>query len=282
MILFIAFSIALYSLSSIGYLLYLRINRDIIQKAAFLSVIIGFLSHLIYFILRWSKAGFFPVSSLYESLILFSLVASGMFIYIETRYKLKIVGTFIMPLVLLMVSIPVLIPILLPYYNTHVFSSTITPLLPILQSPWLLIHTLFCFFSYSAFVQSFGLGFMYLLQERQLKAKTANQLYFRLPPLNILDIIGYNMMRFGFVFLTLGLISGSIWAKDTWGAYWNWDPKEVWTLITWLIYASILHARFISGFRGKKAAYLAILGFVSLLFTFIGVSYLLKGYHSYI
>ncbi|MBU1627018.1 c-type cytochrome biogenesis protein CcsB, partial [bacterium] len=152
---------------------------------------------------------------------------------------------------------------------------------PALKSPWLFIHTMLCFISYAGFIQTFGLGVMYLLQERQLKRKNPSQIYHRLPSLQVLDHVGYNMLRLGFIFLTLGIVSGSVWAKDAWGAYWNWDPKEVWTLITWLIYATVLHARAISGWRGKKAAYLSIAGFISLIFTFLGVNILLGGLHAY-
>ena len=181
----------------------------------------------------------------------------------------EIVGTFIMPLVFA------------SSLSALAFPSELSTLDPALKSSWLLIHTMFCFISYAGFLQTFGLGVMYILQERQLKRKNPNRIYYRLPSLQILDKVGYNMLRFGFVFLTLGIVTGFFWAKDAWEPHWSKDPKVVWSIITWLIYAAVLHARAISGWRGRKAAYISILGFVSLLFTFFGVRFLLGGLHDF-
>jgi cytochrome c-type biogenesis protein CcsB len=96
-----------------------------------------------------------------------------------------------------------------------------------------------------------------------------------------LDAIAYKTIGFGFLFLTLGIISGAVWANSAWGTYWSWDPKETWSLITWFIYAIYLHIRFRKGWRGKKAAWVSVIGFVAMLFTYFGVNYLLSGLHSY-
>jgi cytochrome c-type biogenesis protein CcsB len=126
---------------------------------------------------------------------------------------------------------------------------------------------------------AFGIGIMYLLQEHYVKSKHLGGLFQRLPSLQILDEINYRLITIGFPLLTLAIISGALWAESAWGSYWRWDPKEVWSLITWFIYALVLHVRLIRGWRGKRAAILAILGFLVVLFTFFGVNFILKSKH---
>jgi cytochrome c-type biogenesis protein CcsB len=89
------------------------------------------------------------------------------------------------------------------------------------------------------------------------------------------------MILFGFLWLSIGIITGSVWANSAWGTYWSWDPKETWSLITWLVYASVLHARTMQGWRGKRVAWMSMLGFGCVIFTYFGVNFLLKGLHSY-
>ena len=122
---------------------------------------------------------------------------------------------------------------------------------------------------------------MYLIQERQLKAKKIGAITQRLPSLNVLDDLSYQSLTYGFPLLTLGIITGAIWAEYAWGRYWNWDPKETWSLITWLLYAALLHQRLTVGWRGRKAAIMAIVGFLAVLFTFLGVNLILPGLHTY-
>jgi cytochrome c-type biogenesis protein CcsB len=123
---------------------------------------------------------------------------------------------------------------------------------------------------------------MYLIQERFLKKKRLGSLYQKLPSLDVLDEINYRCLSFGFPLLTVAIITGAIWAETAWGTYWSWDPKETWSLITWFIYAALLHGRLTTGWRGRRAAVLAIVGFFVLLFTFLGVNLLpSESQHSY-
>ncbi len=122
---------------------------------------------------------------------------------------------------------------------------------------------------------------MYLVQEHQLKSKRIGAITQRLPSLQVLDDLNYQSLTYGFPLLTLGIITGAIWAEYAWGRYWNWDPKETWSLITWLLYAALLHQRLTVGWRGRKAAIMAIAGFFAVLFTFLGVNLLLPGLHTY-
>jgi cytochrome c-type biogenesis protein CcsB len=151
----------------------------------------------------------------------------------------------------------------------------------VLQSYWLGIHTVLAFIGDAAFAMAFGIGLMYLVQEHYVKSKHLGGLFKRLPSLQTLDEINYRLITIGFPFLSLAIITGALWAESAWGSYWRWDPKEVWSLITWFIYALVLHVRLTVGWRGKRAAILSIIGFSAVLFTFFGVNFLLKGLHSF-
>jgi cytochrome c-type biogenesis protein CcsB len=137
------------------------------------------------------------------------------------------------------------------------------------------------FLGYAAFAVSFGASIMYLIQSHFLKKRRLGAMFQKLPPLDMLDEISYRCLTFGFPLLTFAIISGAIWAESAWGTYWSWDPKETWSLITWFVYAALLHGRLTTGWRGRKAALLSICGFLIMLFTFLGVNLLLPGLHSY-
>ena len=151
--------------------------------------------------------------------------------------------------------------------------------MPALKSNWLIAHVITCFFGYAAFGIAFGLSLMYLIKRRE--SGTGRNMFVRLiPGTPVLDELTYQMILIGFLLLTLGIITGSVWAHSAWGSYWSWDPKETWSLITWLVYAALLHSRLIRGWRGKRIAVLSIVGFCCILFTYFGVNYL-AGLHSY-
>jgi cytochrome c-type biogenesis protein CcsB len=157
----------------------------------------------------------------------------------------------------------------------------IVPLAPVLKSFWHPFHVIFAFLGNASFSLAFCCGIMYLIQEHQLKTKKVGAITQRLPSLKILDDLNYQSLTFGFPLLTLGIITGAIWAEYAWGRYWGWDPKETWSLITWFLYAALLHQRLTVGWRGRKAAIMAIVGFLAVLFTFLGVNLILPGLHTY-
>ena len=137
------------------------------------------------------------------------------------------------------------------------------------------------FVSYATFSIAFVAAVIYLIQRHFLKKKKLGALFQKLPSLDTLDDINYRCLTIGFPLLTVAIITGAIWAEKAWGTYWSWDPKETWSLITWFIYAALLHSRITTGWRGKRAALLSIAGFLIMLFTFIGVNMWLPGLHSY-
>ena len=232
-------------------------------------VMLGFALHTANIIARYVLSGHIPTASLHEASSFFSWCIVMLFFYLEYRYKLGLLGSFIMPVVFILMLSSSMLP------------RKIEPLSPVLQSYWLGIHTVLAFIGDAAFAMAFGIGLMYLIQEHYVKSKHLGGLFKRLPSLQILDEINYRLITIGFPFLTLAIITGALWAESAWGSYWRWDPKEVWSLITWFIYALVLHVRLTVGWRGKRAAILSIIGFCVVLFTFFGVNLLLKGLHSF-
>jgi cytochrome c-type biogenesis protein CcsB len=158
-------------------------------------------------------------------------------------------------------------------------NSKIHLLLPALKSNWLIALVVTCFIGYAAFAVSFGISILYTARESKQNVDDGARSL--LPDLRRLDELNYQMVLFGFLWLSLGIITDSVWADLAWGAYWSWDPKETWSLITWLIYAALLHARAMKGWRGGRVAWLSVIGFGCVLFTYFGVNFLLGGLHSY-
>lgn len=229
----------------------------------------GFLIHTLSIAYRYFAAGHLPVTSMHEASSFFAWCIVLIFFILNYKYKIGIMGSFIMPIVFILML------------SSSVLPREIRPLSPVLQSYWLGIHTFLAFLGNAAFAVACGVGIMYLLQEHYLKSKRLHGLFQRLPSLQVLDEINYKLITLGFPLLTLAIITGALWAQNAWGSYWRWDPKEVWSLITWFIYALVLHARFTAGWRGKRAAVLSIIGFLTILFTFFGVNLLLKSLHTF-
>ena len=158
----------------------------------------------------------------------------------------------------------------------------IKPLSPELRSYWLSIHTILAFLGNAAFAMASGIGVMYLIQERYVKSKHPSGLFQRLPSLQILDEINYRLITIGFPLLTLAIITGALWAQSAWGSYLRGDFRVVWAIITWLIYAVVLHTRLLAGWRGKRAAILSIIGFITILIAFFGIKLIKKGLHVFL
>lgn len=229
----------------------------------------GYICHTIAFITRMVQAAHLPITNLHESLSFLAWLIILIYLILEYKYRIISLGVFILPLAFIFVLYASFLP------------KEIEPLIPALRSFWLGIHTVASFAGYATFAFAFCAGIMYLIQESQLKSKRLGPFYYRLPPLEVLDDLSHRSLSFGFSLLTIGIITGSLWADAAWGSYWSWDPKETWALVTWFIYAAVVHTRFTVGWRGRRAAFLAIIGFAFVIFTFLGVNLLLKGLHSY-
>ena len=261
--------------SAIFYIFKMVTGKEFWGSLASIIAFIGLIAQTVGLILRWFESykmgiGHAPLSNLYESLIFFSWTIILLYLIIEWRIKSRNLGAFVVPFAFFSMAFASFSP------NVN---ARIQPLIPALQSNWLISHVITCFFGYAALTIACGLGFMYLL--KGLEKGERPRLFFRLlPGREIVDELTYQSVVIGFIFLTLGIITGSVWAYSAWGSYWSWDPKETWSLITWFIYAAMLHSRFVRGWRGKRRAIMSIKGFASVLFTYFGVNYL-PGLHSY-
>lgn len=352
---FFGISTIAYFLAMIIYITHLAFKKKSIGITATTITIIGFASQTLAFILRWkefadfSGMGFIrsaPLTNLYESLVFFIWCLILGYLIVEFKFKNRSFGAFVTPIA----------GLALAFIDLSGMTKDIQPLVPALQSNWLLAHVMMSFIAYAAFALSFSTGLMYLILKTEkrsefsyifwtitlgiivilLLAMGADLLKFKVmvkPEIFIktymfktsflsqsdaikilswifasviifavwrfgnvlktviekfnmnsemLDEITYKSIAIGFPIFTLGgLIFGAIWADQAWGVYWSWDPKETWSLITWFFYAFYLHGRMLRGWRGKKVAMVAVLGFAAVIFTYLGVNLLLSGLHSY-
>jgi len=254
-------------LSTIGYLSYLFLQKDYLQKTGFYLLAAGFLCHTAEIGYQFIQSGHFPVNNLHETLSLAGWTMAGVFLLFQDRFGLKILGVYAAPLITFAMVIAARLP--------DVPKETGN----LLKSMWLVTHVVAIFIGEAALALACGAGIMYLIQEHAIKSKHRGFFFRRLPSLELLDSTGYACIVTGFTMLTFGLITGLIYAKSVWGRFWSWDPKEVWSGITWLLYAALLHQRLTIGWRGRRAAVMAIIGFAVILFTFLGVNFFLKGHH---
>ena len=262
-------AISLYLLGGILFVAFFLSQKRAAATFGFLAAGAGFCLHSACLIIRWVLLRYPPVSSLYESLCFFAWVIMLVYGVVELRQRNRVNGAFVLPLVALITG------------YTLLLNPRVRPLVPALKSPWLGIHAAACLLAYACFLLAFCFGVMYLWQEREVKTKKIDTYFFRLPSLGLVDRLGYKSVVFGFIFLSFGIVSGSIWAYSAWGSFWSWDPKETSALIVWLVYVLYLHGRLSSGWRGRKSAWLAVAGFATVLFTYLGVSFLLPGLHAY-
>ncbi|NIQ97468.1 MAG: c-type cytochrome biogenesis protein CcsB [Desulfuromonadales bacterium] len=268
-ILLFKITLLVYFAATILYLIDILARKEKAGRAARWVLLAGFVVHSASLVTRYVEAGYTPVTNLHESLSFFAWTLVGIYMLFDLKFRTTILGAFLTPLALVLM----------------IFSSaatkTVQPANPMLDSWWFPVHVALAFAGNAIFTIAFVAGIMYLIQERMLKSKKFSTLYFRLPSLNTLDNINYKCLTFGFPLLTMGIISGAVWANAAWGGYWRWDPKETWALITWFLYAALLHGRLTVGWRGRRAAIFAIIGFLCVLFTFLGVNLLLSGEHSF-
>ena len=228
-----------------------------------LLMVVTAVAQTTYIGLRWVEAGRPPFSNMFESVVLFAWAVVA--IYLLLRFWINF------PLL----AAPAALTSALALVAASAFlTSEIQPLVPALRSNWLTFHVFACFLGYGGFAVSCISSIGFLIADREgsdvpLETK------------DTLETVLTRTVSFGFIFLTLGIITGAVWANSAWGTYWSWDPKETWSLITWLIYATFLHCRFMRGWRGQRAAWISIIGFAAVLFTYVGVNFWLSGLHSY-
>ena len=265
-----------YLFTMVLYFYYLFFRNKKLGRTIKALTIAGLLVHTAGLTLRWIESyrlgyGHIPLTNLYETLVSMSWCTVLVLLIMQQRFKSDVLGVFIFPIVSIAMAYASLSP------NVQ---DEIEPLIPALQSNWLTYHVLTCFLAYAAFAISFGGSIAFIMKNKKNGIPTGGFLD-KLPELNLLDELIYKANAVGFMLLGVGIITGAVWANYAWGSYWSWDPKETWSLITWFIYATFLHARLTRGWRGNKTALLSIIGFLAVIFTFLGVNYVLSGLHSY-
>ena len=296
----IAFGVLLVAMIAYWTNLSLFNDSNLLVQVGRISTIVA--NVIIFFILcsRWIVAGYFPLSNLYESLLFLTWLLLTIYLYIETKTNSKLIGSVLIPVTLLISGFANLT--LSPEMQKS------SPLVPALQSNWLMMHVSMMLLSYSTLIVGSLLCILFLVISRYKDIDLKKMENSSLPLYNImldyyeakltspsteiselgklkllqsLDNWSYRIIGLGFPFLTIGIISGGVWANEAWGSYWSWDPKETWALITWLVFASYLHARITKGWEGKKTAILGSLGFFVIWICYLGVNFLGKGLHSY-
>nr|QXM17890.1 heme attachment to plastid cytochrome c [Chaetoceros laevisporus] len=289
------FSMTIYWIS----LSFFKQTNNLVQIGRISSLIANF---LLFFILasRWIIAGYFPLSNLYESLLFLTWTLLTIYLYLENKTKSKLMGAILIPVALLITGFANL--------TLSPDMQKASPLVPALQSNWLMMHVSMMMLSYATLIMGSLLCILFLVISKyqdvdlQLVDESSLPLYNvmldyyeaklfspsdeiselgKLKLLQSLDNWSYRIIGLGFPFLTIGIIAGGVWANEAWGSYWSWDPKETWALITWIVFATYLHSRITKGWEGKKTAVLGGLGFFVIWICYLGVNFLGKGLHSY-
>jgi cytochrome c-type biogenesis protein CcsB len=262
---FIWAAIGIYSVAFLLFLAGLVFRKEWGPKLAYWFSLIGFLCQTVAILARWAATGHLPVMDVYEN----SLAGTWfiMLVYFIMRYAFPLsrpFGVAILPLTVLILG------------NGVQTGAELQPLEPPYKSNWLYIHVGFAWFAFGAYTIAFASGVLYLLKSRGTKGILS-----RLPELKLLDELSLRLILFGFFAEAIMVGSGAIWAHGLWGRYWAWDPVETWSLISWLTYGLNLHLRVTMGWRGKRAAWLAIVSLFGVIFLFFGIGYI-SGVHTQI
>lgn len=259
-------ALCLYSVGLTHSILTVLKRKQTLFKPAVIAVLLGFGCHAASIIIHAFELRYIPLTQRYESFSFFAAVAVLGFLITYVKYRITSLSVFAFPAIFLMTFMA----------NLAYDPSDSIPLA--LRSNWIYIHTPLVILGYVALFIAFSAAVLYLIQERELKSKHPKMFYNRLPSLEMCDDLAYRALAIGFPLMTLGILSGALWAQTAWGTL--WDLKVVLASVTWLIYLMLIHYRLIAGWRGKKAAYMAIVGFLGVLVTFLGANYF-SGQHTF-
>lgn len=268
----ILFSLAavFYFVAAIQYFIHLATHRRLMGQVATWAAGVGFFFHTFSLVERLDVTGRSLAGNPYELVSTFAWAVLLFYLMVEWRSRAHVAGAFVLPLVLL--------AMLAAAGSRKHFTGGPDPAI---EGLWLWAHVKLAIFGNAAFVITSASGLMYLLQERQLKSKRLGGRVLPLPSLETLDRWSYMSLGLGFPLLTLGMLMGFIRAETAWGGYWVADPRQIWSLITWLIYGTLLAARISRGWRGRKAALLSVAGLAAVLLTFGGVHIFSRGLHAF-
>lgn len=265
----VPFVIVLYFFAAAGFVVFAWRQNPVAGRWAYRTLTVGLGVQTAGLIARTAAFGQVPVFTFSQALYFFGWAVALAYVVLTWRHPVHIMGAVAGPAAFLLAAVAAMAGV------------PVEPLSPGVKNIWLTVHLATLFAGYGFFFLAFAAGLMYLLLERQIKSKRLGGTYHRLPSLSALDQLNHFCLVLGFPLLTLGIVTGMFFAQISLGTYWRWDPKEVWALLLWLFYAALLHQRLTVGWRGRRAAMMAIIGFLVVCFTFVGVSLLLPGYHSF-
>jgi cytochrome c-type biogenesis protein CcsB len=245
-------------------------------RAALALTVIGLVTQVLGIATRGLAEHRVPWGNMYEFVMAITCAAVIAFLLLLIRFRVYSVGLFLMAPIVLALGL-----------CATVLYTAAGPLVPALHSYWIWIHVTTMTVAIGSYIVAAVLTVLYLIADRHTRRNASDPragfgaVLHRLPPADALDRLSYRTVIFAFPIWTFAVIAGAIWADQAWGRYWGWDPKETWAFITWVVYAGYLHARATAGWRGRKAAYIQLIGFTSLIFNLIGVNLWITGLHSY-
>lgn len=262
----LAAALALYLLATLTFGIHIVTARLSLRQFALGLTAGGFAMHAAALAVRVASLGFASLFPFQEGLSLIACIMVGLFLTLSLRADFTIVGALVAPIAFLF------------SLSAYAFETGPDGVPATLRSVWLPAHVAPAFVGYAIFSVAFCLSLTYLVQERQLKMRSTGDLFRRLPSLETLDRLNHRFVTWGFALFTLGLITGSLLAMETWGALWSWEPVQVWSAVTWLLYAALVQTR-AAGWRGRRAATLTIAAFALLLLSFVSVNLIFPGRH---
>lgn len=262
-------AVAFYAVAMIYFLIRFFLKKEKTAGAAYLFLLLGLATHGLDLLVIGLRYRHFPATTLSEAFSLVSWLTILFFTWIVRRDSMEAVAVMLLPVAILSLL-----------YNEF-FGVSAPAAEPVIRGEWIYIHIPLMVISVAALALTFVLAIIYIIQEHQLKSKHPAFFYYRLPSLEVCEDLASKSLSAGFFLLTLGIITGMILSRSVHGVYFSWDYKEIWSVITWCLYAILIHGRLLAAWRGRRAAYFAIVGFVLMLFSFAGASLLSKGYHTF-
>jgi cytochrome c-type biogenesis protein CcsB len=266
-LLFIAIGLALYLIATAAFIVHLVVARDGPRRIALGALAAAFAIDSAAVSVRMARLGMASIDTFHDQLSLLAWLIVGVYLLLQLRYHLAVVGALVSPLAFLLVLSSYLVYSGVDRFPEH------------LQSAWLPAHVAPAFLGYAIFALATCVSLVYLLQDRQLKGKRRGGWFRRLPSLETLDELNYRCVAWGFALFTIGIVTGSLLAKATWGEFWSWEPVQVLSTMAWLLYALLLQTRAI-GWRGRKVATLTIVGFALLVVSFLSLNLGFPGRHA--
>jgi cytochrome c-type biogenesis protein CcsB len=258
-----------YILAAFFYFAFLFSKKEKLAGMGYKFAFVGLIAHSVALVLRTIESGHAPFTNMYESLSFLSWSAILAYIIIEGKFKIHKAGPYFMLIVIGLMALA----------SSPLMPKEAMPLIPALQSYWLWLHVSVTLIGEAFFAIGFITSILYQVADAREKRGGLGKSGLTAEKL---DMVSYKCIAVGFPLFTLGgLVFGMVWAYNAWGRYWSWDPKETWSLITWFVFALYLHTRIVMGWKGRRSAFIAIIGFLAALFTYFGVNYLLSGLHSY-